>query len=146
MSLAQSASPDVERQEAMKTLASARLKILDEGQALELLSLESSETGRTDIRLKIEVSNGNGVRHMARRVGNYLNGKGFNLMYLSNASHFNHAGTRIYYTRGYLEEAYRLSQELPGPQNLEEVPVIRKGNVEIKVLIGRDIREYLKRV
>ena len=79
---------------------------------------------------------------MARRVGNYLRDKDFILMYLSNANHFNHDKTNIYYTSGYLREAYRLSQELPGLQSMEEVPVIRDGNAEISILIGRDLIPY----
>ena len=102
----------------------ARLKILDEAQALELLSREAGDTGERSMpRIKIEVSNGNGVTGMAKRVGNYLRGKDFILMYLSNATHFNHDKTSIYYTSGYLREAYRMSQELPGLQSLQEVPV-----------------------
>jgi hypothetical protein len=119
------------------------LKALDEMQALELLRLEAANAeARPRPRIKIEVSNGNGVRHMARHVGEYLRAKGFILMYLANAGHFHHAETSIYYTRGYLREAWRLSRELPGLQSLEEVGEIRGGHAEISVLIGRDLTEY----
>jgi hypothetical protein len=117
--------------------------MFDETQAPELLSLETAHSQKhSKPRIKIEVSNGNGVRHMARQVGNYLKGKGFILMYLSNARHFNHEGTRIFFTRGYLREAYRLSQELPGLQSLEQVPVIKEGNAEIRIRIGKDLTHY----
>lgn len=138
------ANLEEEREATRKILKSKRLKIHDEAQALELLSLRDADTDKgPNPRIKIEVSNGNGVTRMARRVGNYLKGKGFILMYLSNASHFNYEETSIYYTSGYLREAYRLSQELPGLQYMEEVSGIRDGNAEINILIGRDLRPYL---
>jgi len=59
--------------------------------------------------------------------GNFLKGDGVILMYLSNARHFNHGETKIYYTRGYLREAYQLAQKLVGRQSLEEVPAVRAG-------------------
>jgi len=144
VTLARIASKEEERARTRKTLEAKRLKILDEDQALELLDLKAADAvKRSGTRVKIEVSNGNGVRHMARRVGNYLRDKGFILINLSNASHFNHDGTSIYYAKGYLREAYRLSQELPGFQSLEEVPVIRNKNAKISILIGRDLTDYL---
>jgi hypothetical protein len=94
-------------------------------------------------RIKIEVSNGNGIRRMARNVGYFLSGRNVILMYLSNARHFNYDETRIYYTPGYLMEAYELAQKLPGRQTLEEVPEVRDGNAEISVLIGKDLVPHL---
>jgi len=41
-----------------------------------------------------------------------LKGDGVILMYLSNARHFKHEETKIYYARGYLREAYQLAQKL----------------------------------
>ena len=142
--LSQVSNPEEASEEAGKILEEKRLKLLDEAQALALLNQEDADTEkRFEPRIKIEVSNGNGVSRMARRVGNYLQDKDFILMYLSNANHFNHDKTNIYYTRGYLREAYRLSQELPGLQSMEEVPVIKDGYAEISVLIGRDLTPYL---
>jgi len=79
---------------------------------------------------------------MARRVGDYLQNKDFILMYLSNADHFNHKWSKIYYVSGYLREAYQLAQKLPGLQTLEEVTSIKDGNAEISILIGNDLIPY----
>lgn len=145
VSLARTADPAAESAAAKRELTLASLKVLDESQALERLRLEAPDVkDRPARRVKIEVSNGNGVRHMARRVGNYLKSKGFILMYLSNAGSFNHTETSIYYAKGYLKEAYRLSQDLPGLQRLEEVPEVRNGNAAISVLVGKDILDYSK--
>jgi Flp pilus assembly protein TadD len=100
-------------------------------------------------RVLIEVSNGNGLRHMAKQVGHYLKGGAFVLMYLSNADHFNYDRTTIYYTGGHLAEAFELSQKLPGDQFMQQVAVIREGNADISILIGKDLvphREALKSI
>ena len=90
--------------------------------------------------LNIEISNGNGVRHMARNVGAYLNPKGFNANRLTNADHFNYPKTKIYYQKGYEQDALRLAKEIPGRQ---EIPnIIEKNQMmrqAIKVLIGKDL-------
>lgn len=127
-----------------KSMEVERHGIIDESRALELLGLDGTDMQHQRMRrVRIEVSNGNGVRHMAKNVGNYLTGKGFILMYLANADHFNHVETRIYYTKENVDEAYRLSQELPGLQTLEEVQDIRNGNAGIRVRIGRDLTDHL---
>ncbi|MGD8703801.1 MAG: tetratricopeptide repeat protein, partial [Desulfosarcina sp.] len=144
VSLAQADPTEANGDALRENLSQNRRKILDESSVPEVLALDNAATQNLPgTRVKIEVSNGNGVRHMAKNVGKYLTGKGFALMYLSNADHFNHLGTSIYYTREYLGEAYRLSQELPGLQRLEEVPIVRDGHAEISVLIGKDLTEHL---
>jgi hypothetical protein len=90
--------------------------------------------------LNIEITNGNGVRHMARNVGAYLTPKGFNANRLSNAEHFNYPKTQIYYRKGYQQDALRLAKEIPGRQNvpnvIEQNQMMRRA---IKVLIGKDL-------
>jgi tetratricopeptide (TPR) repeat protein len=110
---------------------------LNADQARELLDLHGQDGSVS--RVRIEVANGNGVRHMARNVGDFLRGPQVALMYLSNAQRFNHAGTTIYYVAGYLHEAYRIARQLPGRQRLEQVREIKAGKAEISILIGRDL-------
>ena len=90
--------------------------------------------------LNIEISNGNGVRHMARNVGTYLNPKGFNVNRLTNADHFNYPKTKIYYRKGYEQDALRLAKEIPGPQKMAKVIELNQMMRQaIKVLIGKDL-------
>lgn len=110
-----------------------------ENQPRVLLSMVRPKTEKTKTRIHIEVSNGNGVRHMARQVGTYLRPKGFVPMYLTNADHFNHEKTRIYYTKGYLQDAHRLADILPATPQMAEVETIQNGNAHISLLIGKDI-------
>lgn len=87
----------------------------------------------------IEISNGNGVKRMAKRTGNYLRKKGFSKARLTNADHFNHAETTIYYCSGYLHNAYRVAQQMPGYQNMKKVEKFNRPDTKIRVLIGKDM-------
>jgi Flp pilus assembly protein TadD len=129
------------RQEGSQTVTEENEHVIfNEANAAQMLKLKTAGTeNRPAPRLKIEVKNGNGVNRMARRVGNFLSSQDVILMYLSNADHFNHKWSRIYYTSGYLREACQLAQKLPGLQTLEEVSSIRGGNAEISILIGTDL-------
>jgi len=95
----------------------------------------------------IEISNGNGVRHMAKNVRTYLNLKGFNADRLSNADHFNYPKTKIYYQEGYQQDALRLAKEIPGRQKTADV--IERNQMmrrEIKVLIGKDLVPFQEHI
>jgi tetratricopeptide (TPR) repeat protein len=92
----------------------------------------------------IEISNGNGIPRMAKRVGNYLKIKGAEVTRLTNAHHFNFTKTKIYYQEAYLHEAYKIAKEIPGFQNMEKKSDLNLNNVHIKVLIGKDLIFYDK--
>jgi tetratricopeptide (TPR) repeat protein len=87
----------------------------------------------------IEISNGNGVKRMAKRTGNYLRKKGFPKTRLTNADNFNHAETMIYYCGGYLHNAYRVAQQIPGYQNMKKVEKFNQPDTKIRVLLGKDM-------
>jgi Flp pilus assembly protein TadD len=121
------------------------LVIFNESYAPQMMQLKKkceTKKNRPAPRIKIEVKNGNGVYRMANRVGNFLRNEDFTLMYLSNADHFSHEWSKIYFISGYIREAYQLAQKLPGSQTLEEVSSIKGGNAEISILIGADLIAY----
>lgn len=107
---------------------------------------DSTVNGNITARASVEISNGNGVNRMAKRVGEYLTGYGYEVARLTNADSFNYAETKIYYRKGYLQEAYRLAQHIPGYQNMEKVNSFGHQNINIKVLIGRDIVPFNRRL
>ena len=127
-----------------KVLEEKGLVIFNESYAPQMMQLKKKcETkNRPAPRIKIEVKNGNGVYRMANRVGNFLRNEDFILMYLSNADHFSHKWSKIYFISGYIREAYQLAQKLPGSQTLEEVSSIKGGKAEISILIGTDLIAY----
>ncbi len=96
----------------------------------------------------IEVSNGNGVNGMARRVGQHLKEKGAPVKRYTNASHFKYRETRIYYQNGHYQAACQVADQLPGSQQMEARKKMDRPGIHIKVLLGRDLatpEEYKRR-
>jgi len=89
--------------------------------------------------VSIEVSNGNGVNGMARRVSQHLKDKGLPVSRITNADHFNHRRTMIYYRDGYQEAAVQVADQIPGLQKMEEQKKFDRHQINIKVVIGKDI-------
>jgi len=109
-------------------------------QAEEVVVHSAGKSSLNSMRdVEIEISNGNGVNRMARRVGDYLKGKGLKVVRLTNADNFNYSGTRIYYHKGYNEQADYIAGQLPVLQNKEEIIKFERAGIKIKVLIGEDL-------
>lgn len=94
--------------------------------------------------VRIEISNGNGVNRMARKVGDYLKERGLKVTRLTNANSFNHAETRILYQKGFYEAADYTADQLPVIRNMEELKKFDRPNIKIKILIGKDLIPHHK--
>jgi Flp pilus assembly protein TadD len=112
-------------------------------EAASVLTKTPFETSRNG-KLAIEISNGNGVNNMARMVGDYLKGRGFRVTRLTNAAYFNHAETKIFYQKEYHEGADQVAEQLPVVQSREETEKFDRANINIKILIGKDLVPYYK--
>ncbi len=86
----------------------------------------------------VEVSNGNGVRHMARNLGVYLTANGYRVVRLTNAPHFNYSEGRIYYTKDYLVMAQEIATLLPRIPDMQQVESFGRPDIKVKVRIGKD--------
>ena len=89
----------------------------------------------------VELSNGAGRDFLARRLSSYLGTKGLRVDGLTNAKHFSHGVTTIFYRKGYLEAAKRYNSELPFKVELKESKAIQ---ADIRIRLGRDILEFDK--
>lgn len=87
---------------------------------------------------KIEVSNGNGVRGMARGVGAYLNQHGFKASRYTNHKPFNVEKTQVHYRSGYQAQAQALQAKIPGQPDLVQRDDLRPG-LSLKLLLGQDL-------
>ena len=94
------------------------------------------------VEFEIEISNGNGVDGMARRLGNYLIKKGFRVTRLKNASCFNHETTKIFYYANHLRDVSRLLEEIPVQFDTENVIQLKHADNRIKILLGKDMIPY----
>lgn len=87
---------------------------------------------------KIEVSNGNGVTGMARKVAGFLNGEGYARAHLTNQKPFHVVSSQVQYRSGYREQAQSLALTLPRQPGIAQADNLR-GNVSIRVVLGKDI-------
>jgi Flp pilus assembly protein TadD len=90
----------------------------------------------------IELCNGNGVHGIAARLSAYLKSRAVEVHRVTNAEHFSHEKTVIYYRPGYAREAYDLAQELPGLQRRREAPQLEREQLKIRIIIGKDLILY----
>jgi hypothetical protein len=93
----------------------------------------------TQRNIGIEVSNGNGVNQMAKRVGHYLQKKGYPVGRLTNSQNFNHGHTQIYYQEGNGEIAHQVAEQLPTHKDIIEIKKLDRPSIQVKVLLGKDM-------
>jgi tetratricopeptide (TPR) repeat protein len=97
------------------------------------------ETGQDPILIgNVEVSNGNGVSGMARRLGRHLAREGFRVGRLTNADHFGYRQTIVFHSKGTEDRARLIADALP--RNIQ-VPIVelndRAGHIQVR--IGSDM-------
>lgn len=91
-----------------------------------------------NLAARIEISNGNGVNGMAKAVGGFLRGQGFNAARLTNKKSFAYNVTQIEYRSGFMAEAARLRASLPKEVYLVEAKDLRK-DISVRLVLGKDI-------
>jgi Flp pilus assembly protein TadD len=95
-------------------------------------------------KVEIEISNGNGVRNMAKSMGSYLKKRGFKVVRFTNANHFNYRKGNITYSKKYYNAAKAVAREIPQMNDLKMVAGHHRDDVKIKVLMGKDLVPYSK--
>jgi Flp pilus assembly protein TadD len=103
---------------------------------------EKRQRNDTIIEVEIEVSNGNGVKGMANRLGSYLSEKGFRIARTKNANSFDHETTKVIYYARYAQDVSRLLQELPGHFDKRNIIELEHLGNHIKIIIGKDMIPY----
>ncbi len=87
----------------------------------------------------IEVSNGTGRPQMAFRMSQFLESEGLSAKSLTNAEHFRHQETVIFYHREWLQKARELAAHLPVEVRLEAAPHQRP---DIRIRLGGDLLNF----
>jgi Tetratricopeptide repeat/LytR cell envelope-related transcriptional attenuator len=93
----------------------------------------------TDESPVIEVSNGTGRSQMAFRIGEFLGSEGLSVNRLTNAEHFSHQETVIFYRREWLRKAQELAACLPIEVTLVAVP---NQASDIRIRLGGDLLNF----
>lgn len=89
-------------------------------------------------RFKLEVSNGNGVDGLAKRISGRLASAGVRTARLTNQRPFKQARTELQYRAGYAAEAAELAGKLEHPARLVPRNDLAKG-VDVRLVLGRDL-------
>ncbi len=87
----------------------------------------------------IEVSNGNGVNGMARKISGHLNANGFKVIRVTNADHFNYRKSTVLYQKGFQDAARRVARQVASIKTLTEMQRPYREKIKVKVLIGKDL-------
>lgn len=92
--------------------------------------------------LRLEVSNGNAIPGMARRVGEQLKRSGVKVVRLTNQVPYRQIVTEIQYREGYTNEADKLASSLP-----KHVVIVRgnalRPDIHVRLVLGRDVQNEL---
>jgi tetratricopeptide (TPR) repeat protein len=89
---------------------------------------------------RLEVSNGNGVNGMARRVGAFLKDSGFATSRLTNnRKGFGVRATRVEYRHGYEAEARQVAAAMPGSVEVAPGTNLRR-DIGLRLVLGKDLR------
>jgi tetratricopeptide (TPR) repeat protein len=100
----------------------------------------SSEAPPSFSRLGLEVSNGNGIRGMAKQVAAALRSQGIGVTRLSNRKPFDQLRTEIEYRKGYLISARELGVRLPSPPSFVESGSLGAG-IGVRLVLGKDLNK-----
>jgi len=101
-------------------------------------SLDHSKSVVQAEPFRLEVSNGNGITGMARRVAKSLKGIGLETALLTNQLPFQQVSTEIQYRDGYRPQAAKLGAALQRPIDFMKNDALRD-DVDVRLLLGRDI-------
>lgn len=101
---------------------------------------EASPAQETTASLKpfrLEISNGNGITRMAKRVSGHLSRAGIRTMRLTNQRPFQQHETEIHYRNGYAAEAAALARKLQPKVQLVPSKELA-GHIDVRLVLGRD--------
>jgi tetratricopeptide (TPR) repeat protein len=128
---------DSEKKDFVITIA----KVSDESASPEITDITSQKQTpqvSSDI-VEIVLVNGNGINGFAKKTGNYLKEKGYRIRNLQNADHFGYKETKIYFHKNLKENAFLLSEQLPGDTVISDTNMVYHYEKNIRVLLGKDL-------
>ena len=111
---------------------------LDRIQAMPLPPLPPQQPRATPRSFKLEVSNGNGVLGLAKRVAGRLTGAGVPTARLTNQRPFNQPATEVQYREGYIAEAEALAARLQHPVRVKRSEQLAS-HIDVRLILGRDV-------
>lgn len=93
------------------------------------------------IRRHLEVSNGNGVTGMAKKIAYFLQESGYAKARLTNRKPFTVQTTQIQYRYGHQEDAEHLRSSLPGNTGIAPSNNLR-ADINLRIVLGKDMLQH----
>ena len=87
----------------------------------------------------LQVTNGTGRRRMAARMREYLDVIGIDVVRLTNANHYSHFETTVYYRTGWRDMAENVSRLLPAQVGIELDETMES---DIQIVLGADLLHF----
>jgi hypothetical protein len=87
---------------------------------------------------KLEISNGNGVLGLAKRVAGRLVDAGVRTTRLTNQRPFNHPTTEVQYREGYAAAAAALASKLQHPVQIKPKHDLAS-HIDVRLVLGKDV-------
>jgi thioredoxin-like negative regulator of GroEL len=100
-----------------------------------------TQADSSTMRLHLEVSNGNGVTGMARKIAYFLHDSGYAKARLTNRKPFTVQTTQIQYRYGHQKDAEHLQSSLPGYTGIALSSNLR-ADINLRVVLGRDMMQH----
>ncbi|ACV68445.1 tetratricopeptide repeat protein [Desulfohalobium retbaense] len=141
------AARSLSRVEDVETLATKEIDPCARTTITAAAKFEAVVVNQKDTLLQqpvLAVLNGNGVRHMARQTGQYLQDQGYSIGRIGNASHFNHTRTTIYYSPEMIPEAQSLAARLPEKCKLKPAHPLAMPTPSLRIIVGLDLVAHKK--
>jgi len=104
----------------------------------------NSLTSSPKANISIEVANGNGVRYMARNVGEYLKKRGYNVVKLTNANSYSYQKGNVSYRADGQTTAQEIAAIFPSNVDVKKLKDGTRKDVRVRVLVGKDLIPYKK--
>ena len=89
--------------------------------------------------VELEIANGNGVDGMARKVGRYLEIRGFKVAKISNAHSFDHVSSKVLYSSDGKRDLNRLLNELNVIKEVSNLIELKRFGNRIRIVVGKDM-------
>ena len=125
--------------ESLARIAEAPSVVKDRSAALKAVAKTAKRASLQNNVIGIEISNGNGARHMARNLAKYLRTKGFTVVRLTNARHFNYARGSIIFEKEYEKQATDIASAIPHIKDMKTTARLDRANVKVKILMGKNM-------
>ncbi|HZM35978.1 MAG TPA: LytR C-terminal domain-containing protein [Burkholderiales bacterium] len=99
---------------------------------------EPQPAARSAQRFKLEISNGNGILGLAKRVAGRLVEAGLRTVRLTNQRPFDQPTTEVQYRAGYAAAAAQLASKLQQPVLIKPTPDLAS-HIDVRLVLGKDV-------